>query len=150
MVFGFLVFGFLVSWFLLVSKRLAGMVSKLLGFKVPKLLGCKVSNFQRLKKSLHVFKKDGLRITTNPCHVFWKIVIPYARFPRIYQTGHRDLSETIVSNILKMLDVHNFEIYKHDIFKNAMGFVLNLWRCPRVSKDKSASPLGPPGCEALP
>ena len=55
-----------VSWFpdILVSKFFRFLVSKFLGLDVSKI--------------------QGSHMTKNPFHVFWKILIPYARFPRTY------------------------------------------------------------------
>ena len=94
---------FLVSWFLallvsefvgvLVSWFLSFLVPKFSGFVVPWFLGFLASEFQRFKDSkCHsiVWGEYLPGITEFPFHVFRKILIPYAGFPRTFETDFHD------------------------------------------------------------
>ena len=90
--------GFLVCWFRVF------VVSWFLGFLVSWFPTFKVSKFQ------------GSHMTELPFHVFWKISIPYSRFPRRFETDLQDLSGPAFPDFFKVSDFRNVKISPNNMF----------------------------------
>ena len=110
--------GFLVSWFLgfKVSRFLGWSVSWCWLFFVSKLLGFKVSTSQSIYNVLGNILVPYFHITNFLIHVFSKMLIPYARFSRIFKTDLHACSVPVFFKIDKH-DFHNSEICKKIVFK---------------------------------
>ena len=120
--------GFVVSWFLVFCF----LVYWLLGFLVSWFQSFLVSWLQRFKKSFKVFERYLAHITKFPFHVSRKILILYARFPRISQT---DLHHVSVSAFSKIVETLYFQIVGFYL-KNKYAMIFRIFfRYPGVSKD---------------
>ena len=121
---GFLVFGFLVSWFrsFLVPEFLGSKVPWSLGFWVSKFQSFLVSKFLGLFQSFKVSKIQRSHITQFQFHVFWKMLIPYSRFPKQY-TDLYHVSVLAFSNNFKTNRIPQICDVPHHIFENDLGFL---------------------------
>ena len=88
---------------------------------------------RRLINELFDYTLNVLSITKQTFHVFKKILLPYPRFSRFHWRDLHDLSVPVFSHKIKILDVHQFGIYKNNIFKSVPGNFLILFRYPGVS-----------------
>ena len=114
----------MVSWFLAfeVSWLLESKKYWLLGLKFLGLVDSEFRGFQSCKNVKFSFL------------VFRKILLPSPRFSRCYETGRRDFAAPAFSNM---------SVFKVFRFIKIRGLqcprvVLDLFRCPVVSKDKSS------------
>ena len=83
-----------------------------------------------------------------PISCFWKILITYSRFSRIYWTDRQDVLENDFSKNIKS-EFQNAEISQNNMFE-ICRFFLELFGVSGVSKDKNdwfweswSRPLGP-------
>ena len=101
--------GCLVSWFL---KAIAPI------FKMFKNFNCMFSG---------IYSSHVQAFQEFPFHVFWKRLIPYSRFSKIYQRDLRECSGPVCSNISNMLEFQTSGFPKVIFSENDQGIFLDLF-----------------------